>query len=41
MAHSAAWGHAPIQRQTQIQKSCLRAISEGAQIKVWSSSFKQ
>ena len=30
----------PIQRQTQIQKSCLRAISEAAQIKVWSSSFK-
>ena len=39
MTDSAAWGHAPIQRQTQIQKSCLRAISEGTQIKVWSSSF--
>ena len=40
MAHSAVWGHAPIQRQPQIQKSCLRAISEGAQIKDWLSSFK-
>ena len=38
MAHSAVWGHSPIQRQntnpkllTTVLKSCLRAVSEGVQ----------